>query len=107
MATNEFVKRDGDAMKADRTLRAVPALADLCFDHASRHEAWGGEGFAVVDSFAGLSEPGAEDLNFAGPNNAERERLSAMTRAGLFACDYKLASCRIWSRFTQLEIHRH
>lgn len=125
-ATNEFVKRGGDAVEADRALQAMLALAaafdsriagiaaerlalyrraliasqtavvplgraarraallerlrstdsldgtviecgvakglsflHLCFDHASRHEGWRGEGFVVVDSFAGLSEPGA------------------------------------------------
>lgn len=173
LAITEFVKRNGDAVEADRALQAVLALAaridrhiaaidatrlglyrraliasqtavvplgravrhaallerfrstddidgdvaecgvakglsflHLCFDHASRHAGWRGAGFVVIDSFAGLSEPGAEDLDFRGMGDAERERVAAMTRAGRFAFDYEVVSRRIWHEFPEVEIHR-
>ncbi len=78
----------------------------LCFDHAARHAGWRGEGFSVIDSFAGLSEPGVHDLDFRGMNDAERQRVAAMTHAGSFAFDYEVVSRRIWREFPRVEIHR-
>jgi len=78
----------------------------LCYEQASCQPGWCGEGFAVFDSFEGLSEPGQEDHDFSDLDERERQRVMAMTQAGKFAFDFDVVSRRIWREFPDVEIHR-
>lgn len=78
----------------------------LCYEQACHQPGWRGRGFAVFDSFAGLSEPGEEDRDFHGLSDDERSRVMAMTQAGKFAFAFDVVSQRIWREFPDVEIRR-
>jgi O-methyltransferase len=71
--------------------RGLSAM-ELCLAIARGRPDWRGEGFHVFDSFEGLSEPQAEDLDVGGMNAAEAQRIQGMMHRGNMA--FPLAQLR-------------
>jgi hypothetical protein len=78
----------------------------LCYEQAEIDPQWRGQGFTVIDSFEGLSEPGPEDRDFGSMGEAERQRVLSMTQAGKFAFAYDVVSTRVWREFPGVEIRK-
>ncbi|HSV70494.1 MAG TPA: TylF/MycF/NovP-related O-methyltransferase [Methylibium sp.] len=81
------------------------SFLQLCFQQAALRPGWQGEGFAIFDSFQGLSEPEAVDLDTSGMDPAEARRVLSMTKAGGMAYAYDEVSSQVWSEFPRVAIH--
>lgn len=68
------------------------------------HARFTGGGFRVFDSFAGLSQPGAEDALPCEDRSAEAQRLRTMTQAGAFAAALPEVRAAL-AEFPQIEFH--
>jgi hypothetical protein len=58
---------------------------ELCLAISRGQPGWRGEGFHIFDSFEGLSEPQAEDLDVGGIDTAEARRIRSMMHRGSMA----------------------
>ena len=58
---------------------------ELCLAIAGNRPQWRGEGFHIFDSFEGLSEPQAEDLDVSGMDAGEAGRIQSMMHRGNMA----------------------
>ncbi len=65
---------------------------ELCLAIAPGRPDWRGEGFHIFDSFEGLSEPQAQDLDVGGVDAAEAGRIRSMMHRGSMA--FPLAQLR-------------
>ena len=81
--------------------RGLSAL-QLALSYSQRRPGWQGEGLHVFDSFAGLSEPGAEDATDL--TNAD-PFLTANMQRGRFAVPLELVSRNLQTRFPRIELH--
>ena len=59
---------------------------ELCLEIGRTRPDWRGKGFHIFDSFAGLSEPEAKDLDVTGIDAGEAQRILSMMHRGNMAC---------------------
>jgi O-methyltransferase len=78
----------------------------MAFSIAASNTDWRGERFYICDSFQGLSEPSAEDLDMRGMARAEAKRVMSMTFAGSMAYSFEKISKLMWSQFPALSLHK-
>jgi O-methyltransferase len=78
----------------------------LAFAISNNNAGWRGERFHILDSFRGLSEPSALDLDTSGMDTKEAARVMQMTRAGAMSYPYEEISRIMWGQFPELSLHR-
>jgi hypothetical protein len=80
------------------------SFLQLCLSFRTRHPDWKGEGFHIFDSFEGLSEPTAEDLQFDGrPESASV--IAGDMAPGRYACSMEVVSANVHRLFPGVELH--
>lgn len=77
----------------------------VAFAISAKDAGWRGERFHILDSFQGLSEPSAHDLDTTGMEPREAARVMQMTRAGAMAYPYEEISKLMWNQFPALSLH--
>jgi hypothetical protein len=82
------------------------SFLQLCFLQVLAQPKFQGEDFLLLDSFQGLSEPRAEDLDITGFELKQAQRILAMTHFGSMAYGYEEVSAQIWAPFPRVAIHR-
>lgn len=82
------------------------SFLQLCHATRERQAGWRGEGFAVFDSFEGLSEPVTQDLDTSDLDPAQAQRILSMTYAGNMACRLETVSAAVWREFPQVEFRK-
>ena len=85
--------------------RGLSAL-QLCHRTAEHRRGWAGEGFHVIDSFEGLSEPTDVDLDTTGMHPAAARRVLSMTRRGNMAFDRKTVVGFLHREFPAVQLHK-
>ena len=81
------------------------SFLQLCLTFSRTHPDWKGEAFHIFDSFEGLSEPTAEDLQFEGrPESASV--IAGDMAPGRYACPMEVVSENIHRLFPQVQLHR-
>jgi O-methyltransferase len=78
----------------------------MAYSIAASNPQWRGERFYICDSFQGLSEPSAEDLDMSGMERGEAKRVMSMTFAGSMSYPFKRISELMWSQFPALSLHK-
>lgn len=95
-----------DGWVAECGCAAGLSFLQLCSIQAQHAPSWQGEQFQVFDSFGGLSDPEAKDLDTSGMEAHNAQRVLGMTRAGNMAFAFETVSNRILARFPRVELHR-
>lgn len=81
------------------------SFLQLCSIQAQHRPDWKGDQFQVFDSFEGLSDPKAKDLDTSGMTEHAAQRVLAMTRAGNMAFSLERVSSRVLGRYPAVELH--
>src|SRR5262245_54707709 len=78
---------------------------ELCLAIGRERPAWCGEGFHVFDSFEGLSEPQAEDLDAGGMDAVEARRVGSMMHRGNMAFPLDLLRATFAPVYPEVAFH--